>query len=158
MPRPCGDRLPSRPRNRFAGPLGQAMPRRPRLGVRQPVTAADASFLTLHEIVRAAYDRIDRNIWDYVVGGTETETTVRRNRHAIERLGFRPRVLRDVSAIDTGGRFLGRPVKLPIALAPVGGLESIGESGEILVARAAASFGVPFFLSSVTKVGMEEVA
>jgi isopentenyl diphosphate isomerase/L-lactate dehydrogenase-like FMN-dependent dehydrogenase len=122
------------------------------------VSAADEAFLTLHEIVRAAYDRTDRNIWDYVVGGTETETTVRRNRHAIERLGFRPRVLRDVSAIDTSGRFFGRQIKLPVALAPVGGLESIAGDGEIQVARAAQAFGVPFFLSSVTKVGMEEVA
>lgn len=118
----------------------------------------EQSFLTLHEIVRAAYDRTDRGIWDYITGGTETETTVRRNRLAFDRLAFRPRVLRDVSHIDCSGRFFGRTIRLPVSLAPVGGLESIGPTGEILVARAAAGFGVPFYLSSVTKVGMEEAA
>lgn len=118
----------------------------------------ELSFLTLHEIVRAAYDRTDRGIWDYITGGTETETTVRRNRLAIDRLAFRPRVLRDVSRIDHSGRFFGRETRLPVALAPVGGLESIGPTGEILVAQAASRFGIPFYLSSVTKVGMEEVA
>jgi len=122
------------------------------------VSETDQPFLTLHEIVRAAYDRTERNIWDYIVGATETETTARRNRHALDRVAFRPRVLRDVSKIDTSGQFFGRPSRLPIALAPVGGLESIGRDGEILVARAASEFGVPFFLSSVTKVSMEDVA
>lgn len=118
----------------------------------------EQSFLTLHEIVRTAYDKTDRGIWNYIAGGTETETTVRRNRLALDRLAFRPRVLRDVSHIDCSGRFFGRTTRLPVALAPVGGLESIGQQGEILVARAASGFGVPFFLSSVTKVGMEDVA
>lgn len=116
------------------------------------------SFLTLHEIVRRAYETTDRGIWDYITGGTETETTVRRNRLALDRLAFRPRVLRDVSRIDCSGDFFGRRTRLPVSLAPVGGLESIGPTGEILVARAASGFGVPFYLSSVTKVGMEEVA
>lgn len=118
----------------------------------------DQTFLTLHEIVRAAYAKTNRLIWDYVSGGTETETTVRRNRHSLDKVGFRPRVLRDVSKIDSSGHFFSRPTRLPVALAPVGGLESIGSEGEILVARAASSFGVPFFLSSVTKISMEEVA
>src|SRR5829696_7044710 len=127
-------------------------------GERPEVSETDQPFLTLHETVRAAYDRTERNIWDYIVGATETETTARRNRHALDRVAFRPRVLRDVSKIDTSGQFFGRTSRLPIALAPVGGLESIGRDGEILVARAASELGVPFFLSSVTKVSMEDVA
>ena len=119
---------------------------------------ADQSFLTLHEIVKAAYQKADRNIWDYIVGGTETETTVRRNRLAIDRIAFRPRVLRDVSKLDASGRFFDRPIRLPVVLAPVGGLESIGHEGEVQVARAASRFGVPFFLSSVTKIPLETVA
>src|SRR3954467_8050255 len=119
---------------------------------------ADQSFLTLHEIVKAAYQKADRNIWDYIVGGTETETTVRRNRLPVARLAFRPRVLRDVSKLDAPGRFFDRPIRLPVVLAPVGGLESIGHEGEVQVARAALRFGVPFFLSSVTKIPLETVA
>ena len=127
-------------------------------GESEPVSEADQSFLTLHEIVKAAYRKADRNIWDYIVGGTETETTVRRNRLAIDRIAFRPRVLRDVSKLDASGRFFGHPIRLPVVLAPVGGLESIGHEGEIQVARAASRFGVPFFLSSVTKIPLETVA
>lgn len=118
----------------------------------------DQGFQTLHEIVAAARATLDRNMWDYVVGGAETETTVKRNRLALDRLGFRPRILRDVSAIDTAGKFLDAGIRLPVVLAPVGGLEAIGPLGGAVVARAAGRFGVPFFLSSVNDLGLEKVA
>ena len=53
-------------------------------------------FATLHEIVKAARIRLTPNIWDYLIGGTETETTLRRNRLALDAIAFKPRVLRDV--------------------------------------------------------------
>ena len=59
--------------------------------------ATEPQFATLHEIVRAARQRLDDNIWDYVTGGAETETTVLRNRHALDSLAFRPRVLANVA-------------------------------------------------------------
>src|SRR2546427_9716802 len=58
-------------------------------------------FSTLHEIVRAARNNLAPGPWDYLIGGAETETTVRRNRLALDSIAFRPRVLRDVSKIDT---------------------------------------------------------
>src|SRR6185503_9563229 len=64
-------------------------------------------FQNLHEIVVAARARLDRNVWDYLIGGVETETTVRRNRLALETLAFRPRVLVNVSNTDTSGKVLG---------------------------------------------------
>ena len=73
----------------------------------------------------AAHQVLDRNMWDYVVGATETEITMRRNRLALDRIALRPRVLNDVSHIDSGARFLGKFVRLPVAFAPVGGLESL---------------------------------
>lgn len=115
-------------------------------------------FQTLHEIVAAAHRALDRNMWDYVVGATETETTMRRNRLALDRIAFRPRVLNDVSRIDSGAGFLGKAVRLPVAFAPVGGLESLGHEGGLTVARAAGKAGVPFFLSSVNQLGLERVA
>ena len=81
-------------------------------------------FLTLHELVKKARQKQNHDNWDYIVGGTETETTVRRNRLALDSIAFRPRVLRDVSHIDPSTRFLGRSLRLPIVLAPVGGLEN----------------------------------
>lgn len=120
--------------------------------------ALDERFQTLHEIVAAARLNLNQNLWDYLIGGTETETTVRRNRLALDRIGFRPRVLQDVSAIDTTARFLGHTIRLPVALAPVGGLEQLGAGGGITVARGAGLAGVPFFLSSVTDSGLEGAA
>lgn len=115
-------------------------------------------FQTLHEVVAAAHRALDRNMWDYLVGGTETETTLRRNRHALDRIGFRPRVLEDVSQIDTGADWLGHRIRLPIALAPVGGLDSMAPGGGLTVAEGAGQAGVPYFLSSVSEQPMERVA
>lgn len=115
-------------------------------------------FQLLHEVIVAAKYNLNQNIWDYLIGGTATETTVRRNRLAFDRIGFRPRVLQDVSAVDTSATFLGHTIRLPIALAPVGGLEQIAAGGGATVARGAGMAGVPFFLSSVSEPALEEVA
>jgi glycolate oxidase len=115
-------------------------------------------FLTLQEIVAAARRNVAPGPWSYLIGGAETETTVRRNRHAIETLAFRPRVLRDVSKVDATSTFLKSKVRLPVMLAPIGGLESIVEGGAATAARAAAQFGVPQMLSSVCQPGLEETA
>src|SRR5262249_40120653 len=64
------------------------------------LAASGNDFQTLHEIVAKARQNLSQNDWDYIVGGAETETTLRRNRHALDSVAFRPRVLRDVSHID----------------------------------------------------------
>jgi isopentenyl diphosphate isomerase/L-lactate dehydrogenase-like FMN-dependent dehydrogenase len=122
------------------------------------LAASGPDFQVLHEIVAKARQNLNQNDWDYIVGGAESETTLRRNRLAIDSLAFRPRVLRDVSRIDATARFLGQPVRLPVMLAPIGGLESIAEGGAAAAARGAAEFGVPQMLSSVCKPGLEETA
>jgi glycolate oxidase len=115
-------------------------------------------FLTLQEIVAAARRNLAPGPWSYLVGGAETETTVRRNRLALDSLAFRPRVLRDVSRIDSTWTFLGEKVRLPVMLAPIGGLESIVPGGAADAARGAAAFGVPQMLSSVCQPGLEATA
>jgi glycolate oxidase len=115
-------------------------------------------FVTLQEIVAAARRNLPPGPWSYLVGGAETETTVRRNRQALDSIAFRPRVLRDVSRIDSTAGFFGKNSRLPVLLAPIGGLESIVEGGAAAAARAAALFGVPQMLSSVCKPGLEETA
>ena len=117
-----------------------------------------AQFLTLHEIVVAARANLAPGPWGYLIGGTETETTVRRNRLALDSIAFRPRVLRDVSGVDSAATFLGRPVRLPVMLAPVGGMESFVAEGAAAAARAAAQFGIPQMLSSVCHPGLEATA
>ena len=115
-------------------------------------------FLTLQEIYQAARRNLPPGPWSYLMGGAETETTVLRNRRALDEIAFRPRVLRDVSRIDSTAKFLGQPVRLPVMVAPVGGLELIVEGGAATAARAAAQFGVPQMLSSVCQPGLEATA
>ncbi len=115
-------------------------------------------FLTLHELVKKARQKLNHDNWDYIVGGTETETTVRRNRLALDSIAFRPRVLRDVSRIDASTDFLGRALRLPLLLAPIGGLELFAPEGGAAVAKAAQQFGVAHMLSSVCEPGLDAVA
>lgn len=116
------------------------------------------SIEVLHELVEPARKKLSKETWDYLMGGADTETTLERNRLAIDSVGFRPRVLRDVGEIDMRTRFLGHELKLPIILAPIGSLQDLAEGGGVLPTRAAQRYGVMHMLSSVCKPGLEEVA
>ena len=118
----------------------------------------DEQFQTIHELARAARRNLSDGPWDYLIGGTETETTVKRNRLAIDSVGFRPRVLRDVSKVDSSSTFFGRPVRLPVMLAPVGSVESFTPGGGATAAKASGAFGVPHMLSSACNPGLEATA
>ncbi len=122
------------------------------------VANAQEQFLTLHEIIKAARNKVTPNVWDYLTGGTETETTLARNRLALDTVALRPRVLRDVSNVDTSVDFFGHRIRLPVVLAPVGSLESFEAGGGASVARGAGAFGVPMMLSSVSQPGIEDTA
>jgi glycolate oxidase len=115
-------------------------------------------YQTLHELVRAARANIAAGPWDYLVGGTETETTLRRNRLALDALAFRPRVLRDVSRIDFSASLFGRTLRLPVMLAPIGSIETFTPGGAATAAKGAARFGVALMLSSVCAPGPQAVA
>src|SRR6202035_5247223 len=115
-------------------------------------------FLNLHEIVAKARQNLNQNACDYIVGGVETETTLRRNRMALDSVAFRPRVLRDVSKVDASTELLGRKLRLAIVLWPGGSLESFHPGGAEPVVKAAAEFGIAHMLSSVCDPGLEEVA
>jgi isopentenyl diphosphate isomerase/L-lactate dehydrogenase-like FMN-dependent dehydrogenase len=115
-------------------------------------------YQALHEFVEAAQAKLHRNAWGYLIGATETETTVARNRQALDMVAFRPRVLRDVSRVDTSAPFLSHRLPLPVALAPVGSLESFHPGGAAEAGRAASAAGVPIIVSSVTHPGLEETA
>lgn len=123
-----------------------------------PLSWPQPHFQVLHEIVAKARQNLNQNDWDYIVGGTETETTLRRNRLAIDSVAFRPRVLRDVSRVDADVTAFGRPLRLPVLLAPVGSLESFHHAGAAAAVRAAGRFGIPHMLSSVCEPGIEELA
>ena len=102
--------------------------------------------------------RLPRGVFDYIDGGAEDELTLRRNVDAFRRAEFRPRVLRDVSDIDTSATVLGRRLPLPLILAPTGFTRLASPGGELDVARAAARSGLPFTLSTMATRSIEEVA
>ncbi len=120
--------------------------------------ADDQRFHTLHEIVDAARASLEPGPWGYLIGGSETETTVARNRAALDAIAFRPRVLRDVATVETSSTLLDRPVRLPLLLAPVGQLNLFDDGAAATVARAAADFGVAQMLSSGSPPSFTEVS
>ena len=97
-------------------------------------------YQVLHEFIPAAKHALTPDKWDYMIGAAETETTLKRNRLALNSIGFRPRVLRDVSAVDCSGKLFGRRHRIPVMLAPVGSIERFDAGGAATVARAAARF------------------
>lgn len=120
--------------------------------------ASSEPFQNLHEFIRKARANLNQNAWDYIVGAAETETTMRRNRMALDEIAFRPRVLRDVRRVDGGVDQFGRRMRLPVVLAPVGALEIFDPDGAASVARAAGTFGAAHMLSSVSEPGLETTA
>ena len=116
------------------------------------------SFVTLPEIRRAARRRLPREAWNFGAGGAETETTLRRNRRALDRLAIRQDVLVDVREIDLGASLLGRPLSWPVVVAPMGGLILFHPEGDLEMARGAAEADTLVFLSGATGWPVEEVA
>src|ERR1700684_4442151 len=106
--------------------MNDATPIRPSAAAELGASAEE--FQNLHELVRKARINLNQNDWDYIVGATETETTLRRNRLALDQIAFRPRVLRDVSKVDATAQAFGRRLRLPVMFAPVGALESFHQA------------------------------
>jgi len=102
--------------------------------------------------------RVARAIFDYVDRGSYTESTLRANRADLELLTLRQRVGIDVDKRSTRGTMLGEQVSMPVGLAPVGLTGLNWADGEILAARAAQRFGVPFTLSTMSICSIEDVA
>ncbi len=124
----------------------------------QDATANAIDVEVLHEFVTRAKAKLERGPWDYIAGGSETETTLIRNRLALDSLAFRPRVLRNVENVSTRARFMGRDLAMPVILAPIGSIEDIVEGGAVTPSKAAARIGVVHMLSSVAQPGLEAVA
>ena len=110
------------------------------------------------DLRRIARRRLPGGVFDYIDGGAEDERSLRANREAFAAIGFRPRVLAGVDAVDASTTLLGRPVSIPLVLAPTGFTRIVHPEGELAVARAAAAAGVPYSLSTLGTRSIEEVA
>ena len=112
----------------------------------------------IEDLRELAKKRVARAIFEYVDCGSYTECTLRANQADIESLGLRQRVGIDVDRRSTATSLLGQRVTMPAALAPIGLLGLNWANGEILAARAANKFGIPFTLSTMSICSLEDVA
>jgi lactate 2-monooxygenase len=114
--------------------------------------------LTYRELEAAAHEQLRPEAYGYVAGSAGAETTERNNREAFERWRIVPRMLRDSSNRDTSRDVLGTTLPAPFMLAPIGVQAIVHPDGELATARAAASTGVPFILSTAASNSIEDVA
>ena len=97
-------------------------------------------------------------IFDYIDGAAEDETTLARNSAGFSDYEFAPRILRDVSAIDTSTVLFGRTIPSPIVFSPTGFTRIAHSQGELAVSRVAAAHGLPYCLSTLSTRSIEEIA
>jgi glycolate oxidase len=114
-------------------------------------------FSSLQQIAARARRNLGRNVWDYLMGASESETTLKRNRMGLDSLALVPRILRNVVEVDPSVEFLGRKIRCPVMMAPIGSLQVIESGGAVTVAKAAAEYGTITFMSSVTQPEREIV-
>jgi L-lactate dehydrogenase (cytochrome) len=115
-------------------------------------------FATVEELRIEAKRRVPKMFYEYVDAGSWTESTYRANSDDFARLHFRQRVAVDFSVRNLATTMAGFPVTMPVALAPTGLTGMQCADGEILAARAAERFGVPFTLSTMSICSIEDVA
>ncbi|RMX07781.1 alpha-hydroxy-acid oxidizing protein [Corticibacter populi] len=117
-----------------------------------------ATITCIEDLRRLAQRRVPRMFYDYADSGSYTENTYHANEADFRAIKLRQRVAVNISNRSTGTHMLGQPVAMPVALAPVGLTGMQHADGEILAARAARDFGVPFTLSTMSICSIEDVA
>jgi L-lactate dehydrogenase (cytochrome) len=123
-----------------------------------PVSRRLGSAASVADLRRIAKRRLPAGVFDYIDGAAEDERTLAANSAAFGRIGFAPRVLRDVSTLDTSTTLFGQTLPFPLILAPTGFTRMVTPGGELDVARAAADAGLPYTLSTLSTRSIEEVA
>ena len=114
-----------------------------------PVERRLSRAASVADLRASARRRLPGGVFDYIDGGAEDELSLRRNVAAFRRAELVPRVLRDVSGIDTSATLLGRKLPMPLVVAPTGFTRIASPGGELDVSRAAARAGLPYTLSTM---------
>ena len=112
----------------------------------------------IEDLRRMAQKRVAKAIFEYVDHGAYDEATLRANKNDLDALKFRQRVGIDVERRSTHTSMVGQEVAMPVAIAPVGLTGLNWADGEMLGARAAEKFGIPFTLSTMSICSIEDVA
>ena len=113
--------------------------------------------LTIYDLREIAKRRTPKAPFDYTDGGADTESSLMRARRAFERIEFSPRVLRDVSNVDTSVKMLGEIHSMPLGIAPTGFTRMMQTEGEIAGCTAARDAGIPYTLSTMGTRSIEDV-
>jgi (S)-mandelate dehydrogenase len=116
-----------------------------------------ASLVSVEDFRRAARRSVPRFVADYIEGGAEDECCLRRNEDDLRKLCLVPRHLRDTSAVDASVEVFGQRWSAPFGIAPIGLSGLVRPHGDVLMAKAAASAGVPFVMSSASNSRLETV-
>lgn len=117
-----------------------------------------AKAYSIEDLRRAAKRRLPRAVFDFFDGGAEDELTLQDNEAAYKCLRFMPKVLKDVSTIDTGALVLGQRSAMPMAISPTGAVGFGWHGGDLAIARAAVAAGIPYTLSSTATASIERIA
>ena len=128
---------------------------------RVPLHATDrrlARAASIADLRRLARRRAPRAVFDYTDGAAGEELSLSRSREAYSRVEFSPRVLQDVSGVDTSTTILGKPSAAPWAFAPTGFTRMMHTEGESAVGRVAALMGIPYALSTMGTTSIEQLA
>lgn len=112
----------------------------------------------IEDLRRLAEKRVPRMFYDYADSGSWTEDTYRSNASDFQKIKFRQRVAVNMENRSTASTMIGQPVAMPVAIAPTGLTGMQHADGEILAARAARKFGIPFTLSTMSICSIEDVA
>jgi hypothetical protein len=114
--------------------------------------------LEIADLERLARRRVPRMFFDYDDSGAFSESTYRANERDFEAIRLRQRVAKDIADRSLASTMAGQPVALPVGLAPAGAAGMQHADGEILAARAASRFGVPYTLATMSISSIEDVA
>ncbi|MBU3738476.1 MAG: alpha-hydroxy-acid oxidizing protein [Rhodoferax sp.] len=112
----------------------------------------------IEDLRQLARRRVPRMFYDYADSGSWTESTYRANESDFSRIQLRQRVAVNMENRSTASTMIGQPVAMPVAIAPTGLTGMQHADGEILAARAAKRFGIPFTLSTMSICSIEDVA
>jgi len=112
----------------------------------------------IHDLREIARRKLPKGVFEFVDRGTEDEVALRNNRAALERIRLKPRVLVDVSRRSQEITLFGRKLPMPVALGPTGTAGLLSYGGELAVARAAATAGIPCTVATNAMTSMETIA
>ncbi len=114
--------------------------------------------VNIEDLRQMARRRLPRAIFDFFDGGAEDELTLRGNRAAFERVRLLPKVLMNVAQVDTRASLLGAQASLPLAIGPTGGIGAGRPGADLMLARTAKAFGIPYTLATPATASIEAIA